>query len=137
MTSDNNDTVSRYKRLAEIIYAEHPESKEQLNTGAALAIEGIRQSLTAEIPAKDLEGILSMIAAIMADMLSTPVGSISDKVNLIFDTYSLAAGAVAGAVDLGDTTPARDMLTLVREAHERANERTEGTGTDDGTGMFL
>lgn len=131
MTSDKP-----YKRLAEIIYAEHPDMKEQLNTGAALAIEGIRQSLSAEIPAQDLEGILSMVAAIMADLLSTPVNAISDKLNLIFDTYSLGAGAVAGEIDLGDTTPARDMLTLVREAQARAQAATEPT-EEPPTGQYL
>lgn len=126
-----------YKVLAEIIYAEHPDLKEQLNIGAALVIETLKGSLETDLSAKDLEAILSIIAAIIADLMSTSANSLSEKLNLIFDIHSLAAAAVIDEIDLGDTTPAKDMMTVVREAKERTQAREAAGANDDETGMFL
>lgn len=133
-TSDEGKTA--YQLLAEIIYAEHPDHKVSLNNGAQLAIESIRNAITADLSNEDVESILAIIAAIAADILATPVNSASEKVNLIFDIHSLAAGAVIGEIDLGDVSAAKDMATVIKEAREQAESHTETTW-DDQTGQYL
>src|SRR3954452_18316913 len=152
-TGDEGRTA--YQILAEIIYAEHPDHKVSLNNGAQLAIESIRNAITADLSNEDVESILAIlaaiaadlsnedvesilaiIAAIAADLLTTPVNSISEKVNLIFDIHSLAAGAVIGEIDLGDVSAAKDMATLIKEAREQTEGHTGGTW-DDQTGQYL
>lgn len=136
MTSDEAKT--QYKILAELIYAEHPDRKEVLNNGAQLAIDTLKSSLTVELSPADTESVFAIIAAIAADILMTPVNNVSEKVNLIFDLHSLAAGAVAGEIDLGDTTPAKDMAAMLREAQEQAERLTDPTGYDrDLPGNYL
>lgn len=124
-----------YKTLADIIYAESPGSKDVLNNGAQIVIEALKDALSVELSAADTEAVFSIIAAIAADILTTPVNNISEKVNMIFDIHSLAAGAVVGAVDLGDTSAAKDMVTVMREAKERSQARNGDP--DENTGLFL
>jgi hypothetical protein len=136
MTTDESQCKTPYQTLADLIYAEHPDRKETLNNGAQLAIEALRQSLSVELSPADAEEIFAIIAAIAADILATPVNSVSEKVNLVFDIHSLAAGAVRGEIDLGDTSKAKDMAALMEEARKHAETHTEDTG-DDQTGLYL
>lgn len=114
-----------YQVLAELIYAEHPDFKEALNIGAKLAIETISESMESNPTNADLEKIMALVAHIVGDLLVTPANNLSDKLNLFFDTYTLAAGAVAGEIDLGDTSAAKDMERIMKEAEAHAQEHAE------------
>ena len=115
-----------YQTVADLIFAEHPERKQALNNGAQLAIDTLRDSLPTEVTDEDLEVVFTLISFMAADLLTTSGHDISDKINLLFDTYSLAAGACAGELDLGDTSEARDFHALVKEAQSHAGELVDG-----------
>lgn len=122
----NHNRRGSYQDMADIIYAEKPDLKVKLNNGAQLAIDTMRDSLPSDVTDEDLEVIFTLVSFIAADLLTTPGHDISAKIDVLFDTYSLAAGACAGEIDLGDTTEARDFRTLVKEAQEHASELVDG-----------
>ena len=127
-----------YQTLAELIYAEHPHLKDALNTGAKLAIETLTGALETTLPPADLEKILSLVSHVVADLMQTPANNLSDKLNLFFDTYSLAAGSVVGEIDLGDTSAAKDMETIMKEAQAHAEEHRAAYEQDaPPTGQYL
>lgn len=119
------DELTRYQKVAEIIYAEHPDAKTSLNNAAQLAVDTLKDSMPTEQTDQDLEVVCALVAYIMADLLQTPAGDIGEKLNVIFDTYSLAAGSVAGEIDLGDTSPARDLRAVIQEARAQAQAHVE------------
>ena len=116
-----------YQDVADLIYAAKPELKGRLNNGAQLAIDTMRDSLPSDVTDEDLEVIFTLVSFIAADLLTTPGHDLSEKIDVMFDTYSLAAGACAGEIDLGDTSEARDFHALVKEAQEHASELVDGS----------
>lgn len=134
-TEPNEEKVTPYKIVAAMIYAEHPNAKEKLNNSAQVAIDSLRSAMPTQVTDQDLEVIFSLIAFIAGDLLRTPVNSISENLNVIFDTYTLAAGAVAGEIDLGDTSKGKEVAELLRQAQEAAGVRTDDP--DLNTGQFL
>jgi hypothetical protein len=114
-----------YSKVAEIIYAEHPDAKGALNNGAQLAIDTLKDSLPTEVTDQDLEVIFGLVAFMAADLLTTQGNDISAKLNVIFDTYTLAAGSCAGDIDLGDTSPARDLHAIMKEAQAAVQAHTD------------
>jgi hypothetical protein len=127
MASPNHDS---YKILADLIYAEKPELKPFINEAAMSAIRGARETLSDSMTDADLEIVFQMIAQVTATFLSSQAVDLSDRMNAAFNLYSLAAGSVAGALDLGDETPAKDKATIRREAEKAAQSRTDTVEPD-------
>lgn len=119
-----------YQTLANIIYSEKPDLKEAMQEAARAAIIGAKASLSADITDDDLEVLFQIMAQTIASFLSAQGVDLSDRMNAAFNLYSLAAGSVAGAIDLGDATPAKDMATTIREAEEAAHSHTDPVESD-------
>ena len=123
-----------YQTLANIIYAEKPHHKEALQEAARAIVASTKEAMPG-ITDDELEIVFQMLAQVTAGFLSSAAVDLSDRMNAAFNVYSLCAGSVTGALDLGDATPAKDMDTLRKEAQEAAQARAEAA--TDGTGLYL
>ena len=135
MPNESNDTTM-YQKVAALIYAQHGDRKEQLNNCAQLAIDSLTEAMPSEITDQDLEIVFALVAFIVGDIMQTPTVDLSDKLGLLFDTYSLAAGSVAGEVDLGDTSKAKDMAEVLRALRDEASASGHDD-TSDNIGQYL
>lgn len=132
-----NTAEEAYKLVADVIWAEKPEAKQALNEAARNVVRMLRESMTESVSDRDVELALQLVAFTMSGIMAVQTGKLSDHLDFLFDTYSLAAGSVAGAIDLADESPPTDAADIAARAQKLAESRTATVDDTQVPGQYL